>query len=136
MFKRSNLLKLQSEQEKARKKNEDRVNKKVNEEIFPLLKEISEDIIESTMIPSVLSQTIQQAVLNLQTTLTVKELGLTELLREDNPQTEKYRKLLNMLESETVKDAFAILEGINNEIGRKQRLFWKGKQLSELYDKE
>jgi hypothetical protein len=133
MFKRSNVTKIQKEQEKLRKKKEDRVNKKVNDIVFPAIKEISDDIDDALIIINVLNQVIQQAMINSRDKTTVNDLNLLDLMNDNTDKVNKYKNVINLISDESVKDAISILQGIAEEINLKQRLFWKGKKLTELY---
>ena len=134
MFKKSNLTKQQKEAQKQREREQQRVNKRVNDEIFPLLKELCPTIDEAEIMPAVLEQVIQQALLNKQKDMLLKDLGLIELLNVNvGEKSDNYKKLILMIENENINTALDILGGIAKEIQFKEKIYWKGKSLSDLY---
>lgn len=117
------------------KKEELRVNKKVNSQIFPLLKEISEDVEDAKMIPGVLKTVVQQAIFNEMMKRTIKDLDLINQLKGgDKRQIDKYAKLIELLEKEKISTAYTILDGLVEEIMLKEKMAMKRLSLKALYE--
>jgi hypothetical protein len=131
----SQINKQAKEAEKLKIKEEARVNKKVEDSIFPLLKEISDDVEDAKIIPGVLKTVIQQAIFNNMMKQTIESLDLiTQLKGADKESIAKYSKLIELLEDEKISTAYTILDGLVEEITLKERLAMKKLSLSALYE--
>lgn len=114
---------------------EQRVNKKVNEVVFPLLQEISSTVDEAALLPAVLKTALQQAVLNEMMKMKLGDLHLEDQLKGGKEEDWiKFAKLIKVLEDEPISIVYNILEGLGDEIALKQRLYWKNVELSKLYE--
>jgi hypothetical protein len=117
------------------KKEIERVNKIVNEKIFPLLKEISDDVEDAKMIPGVLKTVVQQAIFNEMMKRKIKDLNLINQLKGGQKElVEKYAKLITLLENEPISVAYTILDGLVEEIMLKEKLAMKKLSLQALFN--
>jgi hypothetical protein len=131
---KSQYAKQVKENSKRDKENQDRVNKKVNDEIFPVLKTVTANVEEGKLLPSVLKTVIQQAILNKMMKMTVKELDLVAQLKGgDKNEVAKYAQVIKLIEDEPISIAYTILDGLVEEITTKERLFMKRFNLNDIY---
>lgn len=119
---------------KEANKQEQRINKKVNEELLPLLKSLSANVEEFELIPAVLNTVIQQAMINKTFELKLSDLGIEkELKKGDSADAKKFLKVLNILKDESVKTCYTILQGLGEDIAGRKRIYWKDKLIDSLY---
>jgi len=132
---KSQLSKLSKEMEKKNKEHEERIKVIVNENIFPLLKEVSTDSEDAEAMCGALKGAIQASLMNKALELTVKELKLDEMLKGmDSKEWERYNRILKSMENEKIATSYKILEGIIGEIALRKRVFLRKHSLAALYE--
>ena len=134
-MKKSNANQAAKTMAKQKQVHEDRVNKKVNEKIFPFIKDNSTDVEDAKMFPAVMKVAIQQVMFNKTTKMLLKELNLAEELKGmPEKDFKKFREFIELMESESIADAYKILDGLVDEITQKERLLMKKTSLTDLYE--
>ncbi len=114
MKKQTHKSKEQIIYEKEQKKLADNRMKFINEKFMPLFEGMTENIEEAQIIAESTKTAITQAFINLQKTMTVKELLLKESLQKvKKPElVSKHLKVLEALDDQTIDDSIRLLQGL------------------------
>lgn len=105
--------------EAKHKKENDARKKFIDEQFVPCMNEITENLEDVGRITETLKIAVHQGFTNLSKKITIKELGLIEMLnKKDDKLTKRYTRVLNMLKDQTVDDTLRMCEGIFNESNR------------------
>lgn len=136
MFSKKNKKKLsplERAQQEEREKEEKRRGALLKDQLYPLLLETTENVEDCKMFLQTLQLVIEQAFMNLKREKVVFDLQLTdENHMRDNPESQRYRRLLELLQYENVASALDILTSMNNIIQNNERTLMKDKKLAEL----
>ena len=92
-----------------------RLRKIVKEGIYPLVVETSSNIEDAQTFVAALSMALKQSFNNLMTKMKVSDLKIEDYLI-DNDKSDRYKRLLALINDETITGALLLLDGFSNPI--------------------
>lgn len=97
-----------------------RQRKMIREEVYPLLITESLNIDDAKMMCNSTALAIKTAFNKMMLSQTIDELGIKTKV-DDKPENERFKKLIEIFENETIYNAVQLLEGTMNAIESFQR---------------
>lgn len=92
-----------------------RLRRIVKEGIYPLVVETSGNIEDAQTFVAALSMALKQSFNNLMTKMKVSDLKIEDYLI-DNDKSDRYKRLLALINDETITGALMLLDGFSNPI--------------------
>lgn len=117
--------------EKEQAKHKAVMGKFIDESFMPVMEEVSQTIEQAQSVTEALKIRIAQVFQNHSKTMKLSELKMEEQLRNKSPDSEKYAKVINVLNEKTVDEALTILQGLADETNR---VAWNSVKDKKLQD--
>lgn len=105
---------------------------RVKNELYPLLLEASKSVEDAKIFCTAGALAIEQAFANIQKTMLVKNLELSDKLRPDADRYEYFKKLMDMFQEETIADALSMVRDMPHAIDSFIREEMTKRELSTL----
>lgn len=129
--KRVNKTEEQLIAETKAKETTNRLRLKARDEFYPHLLATAKNVEEGKTLSMAYYLAIEQAFMKLKRTMTVKELGLREMLNQSE-EADKWNKFFDMFENETIENMSTVVQGIPDVIDGFIRMEMKDRPLDSL----
>ena len=108
-----------------------RLRLKARDEFYPHLVATTKNVEEAKNLTMAYYLAVEQAFMKLKRTMTVKELGLREMLN-GSEESEKWNKFFDMFEGETIENMSTVVQGMPEVIDGFIRMEMKERPLDSL----